>query len=298
LNKFFFNTILLKGSNVSNHIRKNLTLQINELKKTYNITPKLSAILVGDNPASQLYIKSKEKAFKKMDCISETHNLPINTTESNLIELIKGLNNDNSVHGILVQLPLPKSLDSKKILHSISPEKDVDGFHPMNIGYLYQGEPKYVPCTPGGIIEILDFYDIPTERCHAVIVGRSNIVGKPMYGLLAQNLRKGNATVTMCHTGTKDLSYFTKQADLLIIAAGIPEFIKGDMISEGTHIIDVGINRVNDASEKKGYKIVGDVDFFDCFDKSASITPVPGGVGPMTITMLLSNTVTSAKNSI
>ena len=291
-------TVLLKGQPVSKHIREKLKSQILELKETHNIIPKLAAILVGDDPASQVYVSSKGKTFKKMDCASETYCLPANIPEDDLIELIDGLNNDNSVHGILVQLPLPKGLDSKKVLQSVSPEKDVDGFHPMNIGYLFEGNPQFVPCTPNGIIEILDYYNIPSESCHAVIVGRSNIVGKPMFGLLAQKLRKGNATVTMCHTGTKDLSYFTKQADLLIVAAGVPEYIKGDMISEGTHIVDVGINRVEDSSNEKGYKLVGDVDFADCFDKAASITPVPGGVGPMTITMLLSNTVMSAKNSI
>ena len=291
-------TVLLKGQPVSKHIREKLKSQILELKETHNIIPKLAAILVGDDPASQVYVSSKGKAFKKMDCASETYCLPANIPEDDLIELIDGLNKDNSVHGILVQLPLPKGLDSKKILQSVSPEKDVDGFHPMNIGYLFEGNPQFVPCTPNGIIEILDYYNIPSEGCHAVIVGRSNIVGKPMFGLLAQKLRKGNATVTMCHTGTKDLSYFTKQADLLVVAAGVPEYIKGDMISERTHIVDVGINRVEDSSTEKGYKLVGDVDFADCFDKAASITPVPGGVGPMTITMLLSNTVMSAKNSI
>ena len=288
-------TVLLKGQPVSKHIREKLKSQILELKETHNIIPKLAAILVGDDPASQVYVSSKGKAFKKMDCASETYCLPANIPEDDLIELIDGLNKDNSVHGILVQLPLPKGLDSKKILQSVSPEKDVDGFHPMNIGYLFEGNPQFVPCTPNGIIEILDYYNIPSEGCHAVIVGRSNIVGKPMFGLLAQKLRKGNATVTMCHTGTKDLSYFTKQADLLVVAAGVPEYIKGDMISERTHIVDVGINRVEDSSTEKGYKLVGDVDFADCFDKAASITPVPGGVGPMTVATLLENTLYAAE---
>lgn len=291
-------TILLKGIPVSKHIKEKLKVEISLLKKEYNIVPKLAAILVGDDPASQVYISSKSKAFKKMECRSETFCIPADIDESDLIELIEDLNNDKSIHGILVQLPLPKKFDSRKVLQSVSPNKDVDGFHPLNIGYLFEGNPQFIPCTPSGIIEILDYYNIETNGCHAVIVGRSNIVGKPMFGLLAQKLRKGNATVTMCHTGTRDLSYFTKQADLLIVAAGVPEYIKADMINENVNIIDVGINRINDSSLEKGYKLVGDVDFEDCFEKANSITPVPGGVGPMTITMLLSNSVISALKTV
>ena len=289
--------VLLKGKPVSKSIRENLKIEIDILNRTHNIIPKLVAILVGENPASQIYVNSKSKAFRRMKCNSETINLPVDISQDDLINIIHKVNNDDSVHGVLVQLPLPKGLDSRKVLQSVSPEKDVDGFHPINIGYLFEGNPQFIPCTPGGIIEILDYYKIPSEGCYTVIIGRSNIVGKPMFGLLAQKLRKGNSTVTMCHTGTKDISYFTKQADLLIVAAGVPEYIKGHMLSTGVHIIDVGINRVEDDSEK-GYKLVGDVDFTDCFNKAASITPVPGGVGPMTITMLLSNTVISAKKSI
>jgi methylenetetrahydrofolate dehydrogenase (NADP+) / methenyltetrahydrofolate cyclohydrolase len=291
-------TILLKGIPVSKHIKEKLKIEISLLKKEYNIVPKLAAILVGDNPASQVYISSKSKVFKKMECASETYCIPEDIDESDLIELIEGLNNDKTIHGILVQLPLPKKFDSRKVLQSVSPNKDVDGFHPLNIGYLFEGNPQLIPCTPSGIIEILDYYNIETNGCHAVIVGRSNIVGKPMFGLLAQKLRKGNATVTMCHTGTNNLSYFTKQADLLIVAAGVPEYIKSDMINKNVNIIDVGINRIDDSSLEKGYKLVGDVDFEDCFEKANSITPVPGGVGPMTITMLLSNTVVSARKFI
>jgi methylenetetrahydrofolate dehydrogenase (NADP+) / methenyltetrahydrofolate cyclohydrolase len=291
-------TILLKGSPVSKHIREKLKSQINELKTKYKIVPKLVVIIVGDDPASQVYVKSKSKAFNKMGCLSETVALPIKFPESDLIEIIEGLNNDDSVHGILVQLPLPKSLNTRKILKSVSPLKDVDGFHPLNMGYLFEGHPEFIPCTPNGIIEILDFYNIETDGCHAVIVGRSNIVGKPMFGLLSQKLRKGNATVTLCHTGTKNLSYFTKQADLLIVATGVPKYITAEMIRQNVNIIDVGINRIDDVNSLKGYKLVGDVDFDDCIGKVNSITPVPGGVGPMTITMLLNNTVRSANKSI
>ena len=290
-------TTLLKGIPVSKHIKEKLKSKIQRLKSNHNIIPKLAAILVGDDPASQVYVSSKSKAFKKMDCATETYCLPENIKENELIEIVQNLNDDGSVHGILIQLPLPKGLNSKKILQTVNPNKDVDGFHPLNIGYLFEGNPQFVPCTPNGVIEILDFYNIQTEGCHAVIIGRSNIVGKPMFGLLAQRLRKGNATVTMCHTGTTDLSYYTKQADLLIVASGVPEYISKDMISNGVNIIDVGINRVDDNSEK-GYKLVGDVDYKSCYGKANSITPVPGGVGPMTITMLLSNTVMAAENSI
>lgn len=291
-------TILLKGKPVSKHICEKLKSQINELKTKNNIIPKLAVIIVGDDPASQVYVKSKTKAFNKMECASETYALPTDFDEADLIEIIEGLNNNDSVHGILIQLPLPKKLNTRKILKLVSPKKDVDGFHPLNIGYLFEGNPEFIPCTPNGIIEILDFYNIKTDGCHAVIVGRSNIVGKPMFGLLSQKLRKGNATVTMCHTGTKNLSYFTKQADLLIVATGIPKYITSEMIRDNVDIIDVGINRINDEHSPKGYKIVGDVNFDNCYEKANSITPVPGGVGPMTITMLLNNTVLSAKNSI
>jgi len=291
-------TILLKGKPVSKHIREKLKSQINELNTKNNIIPKLAVIIVGNDPASQVYVNSKTKAFNKMECASETYALPSEFAESDLIEIIKGLNNDDSVHGILVQLPLPKSMNTRKILMSVSPLKDVDGFHPINIGHLFKGHPEFIPCTPNGIIEILDFYNIETDGCHAVIVGRSNIVGKPMFGLLSQKLRKGNATVTMCHTGTKNLSYFTKQADLLIVATGVPKYITSDMIRENVNIIDVGINRIEDLNSPKGYSLVGDVDFNDCLEKANSITPVPGGVGPMTITMLLNNTIRSAENSI
>jgi methylenetetrahydrofolate dehydrogenase (NADP+)/methenyltetrahydrofolate cyclohydrolase len=207
------------------------------------------------------------------------------------------LNVNAKFHGILVQLPLPKHINSRNILLNISPEKDVDGFHPINLGNLLAGSPEFIPCTPNGVIEILKYYNIPVSGKHVVIVGRSNIVGKPMFALLSQKFKIGNATVTICHTGTHDLRVHTKQADIIIAAAGIPHLITGDMISEGVDIIDVGINRVNDDSEK-GYHLTGDVDFDSIFGIANSITPVPGGVGPMTITMLLANTIQSAKNLI
>ena len=294
MNKNLNKTLLLKGKPVSEKIRVSLKNEVEKLKEKYNIVPKLVAILVGDDPASKVYINTKHKAFLNMNCLSEKHFFSSDISEEELINIINIFNSDDSVHGILVQLPLPKKINYRNILHNVDPKKDVDGFHPLNIGYLFEGNPNFIPCTPHGIIEILDYYDIPSENSNVVIVGRSNIVGKPMFGLLVQKLRKGNCTVTICHTGTKDVSYFTKQAELLIVAAGVPEYITSKMISTGVNIIDVGINRMKDKSER-GYKLVGDVNFHDCYEKANSITPVPGGVGPMTITMLIQNTIKAAK---
>ena len=208
------------------------------------------------------------------------------------------LNNNKKFHGILVQLPLPSHIDSKKVLNHVDPSKDVDGFHPLNLGCLLEGNPGFVPCTPHGVIKILEYYNIQTSGKHVVIIGRSNIVGKPMFALLSQKFKMGNSTVTMCHTGTKDISYFTKQADIVIAAVGVPEMLTGEMIKEGACLIDVGINRVDDPSSEKGYKLVGDVDLNSVMEKAAYLTPVPGGVGPMTITMLLYNTIQSAAREI
>lgn len=288
-------TILLKGKPVLDSIRSALVPRVESLKDN-GITPRLAAILVGNDPASQVYVKNKSKAFEKLNCKSKTYNLVSNTTEEDLLKLIESLNNDVEVHGILVQLPLPKHLDSKKILNFVSPKKDVDGFHPENLGLLLEGNPNYIPCTPSGVLEILKFYKIPVSGRHAVIIGRSNIVGKPMFALLAQKFEVGNATVTICHTGTRDISSYTKQADIIIAAVGSPNMVTGDMIKDGVDIIDVGINRVDDDSVK-GYKLLGDVDIGSVMGKANSITPVPGGVGPMTITMLLANTIKSAEKS-
>jgi methylenetetrahydrofolate dehydrogenase (NADP+)/methenyltetrahydrofolate cyclohydrolase len=288
-------TLLLKGKPVSEAIRLDLHLRIQSLEVD-NITPKLAAILVGDDPASQVYVHSKARAFEKMDCSSQTFKLNSNSVEGDVLELIDQLNNDDEIHGILIQLPLPSHLDSEKILHSVYPEKDVDGLHPQNLGLLLEGNPRFIPCTPLGILEILKFYNVPVSGRHAVIVGRSNIVGKPMFALLAQKFEMGNATVTVCHTGTKDLITHTKQADILIAAAGSTHMIRSNMLKEGVDIIDVGINRVKDNSEK-GYRLLGDVDTESVLGIAHSVTPVPGGVGPMTITMLLSNTILSAEKS-
>jgi methylenetetrahydrofolate dehydrogenase (NADP+)/methenyltetrahydrofolate cyclohydrolase len=220
--------------------------------------------------------------------------LSSDSDQQEIIDLINKLNENDEIHGILIQLPLPKTFDSKKILNSVLPEKDVDGFHPFNLGSLLEGNPTFIPCTPNGVLEILKFYDIPVAGCHVVIVGRSNIVGKPLFALLAQKFEIGNATVTLCHTGTKDLKKHTLEADILIAAVGSPEMINKNMVKKGVNIIDVGINRVDDDSER-GYHLVGDVDTASMIGIAKSITPVPGGVGPMTITMLLHNTVVSAE---
>ncbi len=285
-------TLLLKGKPVADVLQSKLRVRIDKLASG-RIVPNLAAILVGDDPASRVYVRNKGKAFEKLDCKSQTYNLSTDTNEKEILDLIDKLNHDVNVHGILVQLPLPKSLDSKKILHFVSPEKDVDGFHPYNLGSLLEGDPAFIPCTPNGVLEILKYYDIPVAGRHAVIVGRSNIVGKPMFALLAQKFEMGNATVTICHTGTNDLISHTKRADILIAAAGSPNMITGEMIKDGVDIIDVGINRVDDDSDK-GYKLLGDVDTQSVMGIAHSVTPVPGGVGPMTITMLLYNTVIAA----
>lgn len=286
-------TILLKGKPVSIELLGGLKSRIDELSLV-DIVPKLAAILVGDDPASQVYVNSKRKAFEKHGCKSETFHLPSDSDQQQIIDLINRLNEDSQIHGILIQLPLPKSFDSKKILNSVLPEKDVDGFHPFNLGSLLEGNPTFIPCTPNGVLEILKFYDIPVSGSHVVIVGRSNIVGKPLFALLSQKFEIGNATVTLCHTGTKDLTKHTLEADILIAAVGSPKMIKENMVKKGVNIIDVGINRVNDDSER-GYHLVGDIDTDSMIGIANSITPVPGGVGPMTITMLLHNTVVSAE---
>ena len=289
-------TLLLKGKPVSDSIRLSLEPRVQSLIEI-GIVPKLAAIIVGDDPASQVYVRNKARAFRKLSCESQTYQLDSKSSEEDVLTLIDRRNNDPSVHGILVQLPLPNHLDSKTILHTVSPEKDVDGFHPENLGLLLEGNPNFIPCTPHGVLEILRHYDIPVSGRHAVIVGRSNIVGKPMFALLAQKFEMGNATVTICHTGTKDLAAYTKQGDIIIAAAGSPNMITGDMIKEGADIIDVGINRVDDDSEK-GYTLVGDVNTESVMGIANSVTPVPGGVGPMTITMLLVNTVKSAEKCV
>ena len=287
---------ILRGLPVSKNIKLSLNKRVNRLLDK-NIIPTLAAVLVGDDAASEIYVNSKHKAFIKNACKSIVHKLNKDISQDELLTIIDSLNNNDNIHGILIQLPLPNHLNEETIFNTINPSKDVDGFHPMNVGKLLIGSPSFIPCTPQGCLEILKYYDIPVQSKHVVIIGRSNIVGKPLMALLSQKFEIGNATVTICHTGTDDISYYTKQADILIVAIGRAHFLKSSMIKDNVDIIDIGINRIEDNSEK-GYKIVGDVDYDDVVGKVNSITPVPGGVGPMTITMLLNNTIIAAERSI
>jgi methylenetetrahydrofolate dehydrogenase (NADP+)/methenyltetrahydrofolate cyclohydrolase len=259
------------------------------------VTPGLAAVLVGDNPASSTYVRMKGKACDEAGLYHETVRLSPESSEAELLELIDRLNADQKIHGILVQLPLPKHIDAQRVLHRVSPGKDVDGFHPENVGKVSIGDPTgFRPATPYGVQQLLVKSGIETKGQHAVIVGRSNIVGRPMAALLLQDGPGGNATVTVCHSRTRDMKSVTRLADILIVAIGKPEFVTGDMIKPGAVVIDVGVNRVDDPSTKQGYRLVGDVQFAEARQVAGAITPVPGGVGPMTITMLLYNTVQAA----
>ena len=282
------------GKEVSSKIRTLLLEDVSNLKKI-GIVPKLAAVLVGDDPASKIYVNSKKKTFLKMNCLSDVYHLDKNIKESELINEINKLNDDKDIHGILLQCPLPKHLNEDKIISFINSDKDVDGLHPVNLGKLLQGKPNFIPCTPFGCIEILNHYNIDVKSKNIVIIGRSNLVGKPLFALLSQKFNIGNATVTLCHSKTKNIDFYTKNADIIIVAIGRPEFLKRNMVKNNVVVIDVGINRMDDDSSK-GYHIVGDVDIDNLIDKVKYITPVPGGVGPMTITMLLYNTINSAKN--
>jgi len=289
--------LILSGKEVSLAVKSDLKDRIAKLKEK-GITPGLTAVLVGEDPASQVYVHSKERQSGKLGFNSQVLRLDENTSQTELLQVVKDLNEDDNVHGILVQLPLPKHIDSQLIIEAIDPNKDVDGFHPVSVGKLVLDLDGFVSCTPAGILEIMKYYKIETSGKHVVVVGRSNIVGKPMANLMIQKKALGNATVTLVHTRTPDMGVHTRQADILIAAAGVPEFITEDMVKAGAVVIDVGINRVDDASTEKGYRLVGDVDFAGVSEKCTAITPVPGGVGPMTIAMLLSNTVKSAENSL
>jgi methylenetetrahydrofolate dehydrogenase (NADP+)/methenyltetrahydrofolate cyclohydrolase len=274
---------IIDGNSISKQIRAELSDEVKKLQSERNITPGLAVVLVGENPASQVYVRMKEKACEEVGLYSRKITLPEDTSEKELLDILDELNGDNKIHGILVQLPLPKHIDENKVLRKIDPEKDVDGFHPVNVGKLVIGEPSFVPCTPQGVIELLKRSGTEISGADAVIVGRSNIVGKPVAMLLMHE----NATVTVCHSKTKNLAEKTQRADILVAAIGRPKFITADMVKEGATVIDVGVNRLED-------KLVGDVDFEPVKEKAGAITPVPGGVGPMTIAMLLTNTVKSA----
>lgn len=287
--------ILIDGKKISTEIKNELRIQIEELKKQGKNVPGLAAILVGDNPASQIYVSSKSKSCQEIGMRSFVEKLSADISQNELISIIKKYNEDENFHGILVQLPLPKHIDENKIIESIYPEKDVDGFHPVSVGNLVIGKDTLVSCTPAGIQELLKRYNIETQGKHVVVVGRSNIVGKPIANLLLQKNKFANSVVTVCHSAASDLSVFTKQADILIAAIGKAEMIKADMVKDGVVVIDVGINRIEDPTNSKGYRLVGDVAFEEVSRKSSFITPVPGGVGPMTIAMLLSNTFKAYK---
>ena len=286
---------LIDGTEIARAMRAELAPQIAELKAK-GVTPGLAVVLVGDNPASEVYVRMKGKACEEAGLYSETVKLPATATEAELIAVIDRLNADPRIHGMLVQLPLPRQIDTNRALHRIRPCKDVDGFHPENVGKLAGGDPTaFRPATPYGVQQMLVRSGVEVKGAHAVIVGRSTIVGRPMAALLLQDGPGGNATVTVCHSRTRDLPAVTRLADILIVAMGKPRFVTADMIRPGAVVIDVGVNRVADASAKRGYRLVGDVDFEPARAVAAAITPVPGGVGPMTITMLLYNAVQAAR---
>jgi methylenetetrahydrofolate dehydrogenase (NADP+)/methenyltetrahydrofolate cyclohydrolase len=286
---------IIDGKAIAEEMRGDLVKEIESLKQT-DITPGLAVVLVGEDPASQVYVRMKGKACEKIGIFSETVKLPIETTEAELLAVIDRLNNDKKINGFLVQLPLPKQINERKVLFSILPEKDVDGFHPVNVGKVASGDATgFSPATPYGVQQMMIRSGVEISGAHAVIVGRSNIVGKPMASLLVQKAEGANATVTVCHSRTKNLADVTRQGDILVAAMGVPEFVKADMIKPGAVVIDVGTNRVDDPSKERGYRLVGDVDFENAKEVASAITPVPGGVGPMTITMLLYNTVRAAK---
>ena len=287
---------IIDGKQVAADMRAELKAEVAKLKEQ-GVVPGLGVILVGDDPASKSYVTAKERACEEMGIYSDDNRLSADTSQDQLMQKVKDMNNDPKINGILVQLPLPKHLNEAEVLLAIDPNKDVDGFHPMNVGKMVVGEEAFLPCTPHGVIQLLIRSGVKLEGANAVIVGRSNIVGKPLANMLIQKNPKGNATVTVCHTRTKDLTDKTRQADILIAAAGRPNTVTADMVKEGVVVIDVGVNRVDDATKKRGYRLVGDVDFEAVKEKASLITPVPGGVGPMTITMLLYNTVESAKRA-
>ena len=286
---------VIDGKALAASLRAEIAKGVEELKTAKGVTPGLAVILVGDNPASVSYVTAKEKACREAGMASREVRLPADTPEANLLALVRELNADPAVHGILVQLPLPKHIGEKNVIDAIAPEKDVDGFTPVNVGRMMIGEECFLPCTPHGIVKLIEFSGMDIRGKHAVVIGRSNIVGKPVAALLSR--KETNATVTLCHTGTRDLAHFTRQADIVVVAAGRAGTLTGDMLKPGATVIDVGVNRIEDPSRPRGYRLVGDADFDSCAAVAGAITPVPGGVGPMTITMLLWNTLEAARRS-
>lgn len=288
---------LIRGAEVAQEIREELKGEVDRLKAKYKVEPGLVAILVGEDPASISYVTGKQRTSKELGFHSIQSNQPPDISEGTLLALIEKYNKDPKIHGILVQLPLPSHIDEKKILYAIDPRKDVDAFHPVNVGKLLIGQPDFLPCTPHGIWQLLIRSGVRIEGSEVVIVGRSNLVGKPLAAILMQKMPHANATVTVCHTQTRDMAFHTRRADILIVAAGRPRAITADLVKEGAVVIDVGVNRIGKTPEGKAI-LVGDVDFEEVEKKVGAITPVPGGVGPMTITMLMLNTVKAAKLAV
>jgi methylenetetrahydrofolate dehydrogenase (NADP+) / methenyltetrahydrofolate cyclohydrolase len=287
---------IISGKEVAAAVRKQIAAEVEQLKAETGVTPGLATVLVGDDPGSVSYVTGKNRACKELGMHSVQHHLDASTSEEELLALVAALNADPAIHGILVQLPLPPQIDESKVIFAIDPEKDADGFHPVNVGRLMIGEAVYPPCTPAGIQELIARAGTPTEGAEVVVVGRSNIVGKPIAVMLMQKAPGANATVTLCHTRTRDLAAHTRRADILIVAAGRPGSVTADMIKPGATVIDVGVNRIGTAPSGKA-KLAGDVDFAGALDVAGKITPVPGGVGPMTITMLMKNTLTAARRA-
>jgi len=285
---------IISGTEVAKAIREELKVEVTELIEKHGITPGLVTILVGEDPASQSYVAAKNKTAHALGIHSEQVTLPVDTSEADLLALVDKYNKDPKIHGILVQLPLPKHINEANVLYAIHPDKDVDGFHPVNVGKMVLGEQCFLPCTPHGILELLVRSGVKTSGAEVVVIGRSNIVGKPIANLMLQKRDGGNATVTLCHTRTKDMAAHCRRADILIAAVGVPKMVTADMVKDGVAIIDVGVNRIGMTEAGKAI-LAGDVDFEAVKEKAAFITPVPGGVGPMTITMLMKNTVQAAK---
>ncbi|MGE4489635.1 MAG: bifunctional methylenetetrahydrofolate dehydrogenase/methenyltetrahydrofolate cyclohydrolase FolD [Kiritimatiellales bacterium] len=284
---------ILDGKAIAQEFRAELKARTAELKEQ-GIVPGLGVLLVGDDPASRSYVTAKEKACEETGLYSREIKLPATATHQEILDVVKAFNADDQIDGILVQLPLPDSSMEQSVIEAIDPDKDVDGFHPVNVGRMMLGLPAFLPCTPHGVLQILKRSGIPVRGAHVVVIGRSNIVGRPLVNLLSQKRELGDATVTMCHTRTKNMAELTRQADIVIAAVGHPNTVTADMVKDGAVVIDVGVNRIEDASKKKGFRLAGDVDFEAVSQKASAITPVPGGVGPMTITMLLANTVEAA----
>ena len=289
--------VVINGNAIAQEIRSEAAQAAADLQARHGVVPGLAVVLVGDDPASAVYVRNKERACREAGISAQTINLPGDTPQDEIIARVRQLNADSAVHGVLVQLPLPPHVDERAVILALDPDKDVDGLHPVNVGRLVQGEPLFVPCTPWGIQEMLVRSGHSPEGKHVVVCGRSDIVGKPVAMLLVQKQAGANATVTVCHTGTSDLASVTRSADVLVVAIGRAEAVTADMVSEGAVVIDVGINRVEDSTRQRGYRMVGDVDFRGVSEKAAAITPVPGGVGPMTVAMLLKNTIRAAERA-